>query len=91
MKTISKPINVYLVDDDKVQLNFLEYHFKEKLHIRYKQMFDIYHSKLDLNFENEVVDKIINLDVGLDAFILIDSEDKKIATIALNSILDALI
>ena len=54
-------------------------------------MFDIYHSKLDLNFENEVVDKIINLDAGLDAFILIDSEDKKIATIALNSILDALI
>jgi hypothetical protein len=54
-------------------------------------MFDIHHSKLDLNYDNEVIDKVINLDVWFDAFILIDSEDKKIATIALNSILDALI
>lgn len=54
-------------------------------------MFDIHHSKLDLNFDNEVIDKVINLDAWLDASILIDSEDKKIATIAFNSILDALI
>ena len=54
-------------------------------------MFDIRHSKLDLNFDNEVIDKVINLDDGLDAFILIDSEDKKIATIAFNSLLDSFI
>lgn len=54
-------------------------------------MFDIHHAKLELHKENEIIHKVINLDAGLDGFILIDSEDKKIATIAFNSILDALL
>lgn len=54
-------------------------------------MIDTHHGKVDLQHSNEVIDKIVNLDSGLDAFILIDSEDSKISTIVLNSILDALI
>ncbi len=54
-------------------------------------MFDIHQTKIDISKENDITIRHINLDVDLECFILIDSEDKKISQLILTNILDTLI
>lgn len=54
-------------------------------------MFDIHQAKIDIQRENDITLRHINLDVDLECFILIDSEDKKIKDIILTNILDTII
>lgn len=54
-------------------------------------MFDIHQAKIDILKENDVTIRHINLDIDLECFILIDSEDKKISQLILTNILDTLI
>jgi len=54
-------------------------------------MFDIHQLKLEFGKENEALVKNINLDDDLDCYILIDAREKKISTLALNTLLDAII
>ncbi len=54
-------------------------------------MFDIHQLKLEFWKENEALIKNINLDNDLDCYILVDSREKKISTLALNTLLDAII
>lgn len=54
-------------------------------------MFDIHQAKLEFWKENEALIKNINLDTDLDCYILVDSREKKISTLALNTLLDSVI
>ncbi len=54
-------------------------------------MFESSLKKIDLNKKNIIISKNINLDQGLDCFILISSNDKKLWELLLNKILDSII
>lgn len=54
-------------------------------------MFDIHQLKLEFWKENEALIKNISLDNELDCYILVDAREKKISTLALNTLLDAVI
>ncbi len=54
-------------------------------------MFESNLKKIDLNKKNVIISKTINLDKGLDCFILISSKDQKLWELLLNKIFDSII